>query len=36
MYLKCKGTSARFLDKNERHIGEEFGKQHFLYFKIAH
>lgn len=37
MYLKCRGTSARFLDKNERRIGEKlFGKQHFLYFKIAH
>ena len=37
MYLKCRGTSARFLDKNERHIGEKlFGKQNFLYFKIAH
>lgn len=37
MYLKCRGTSARFLDKNVRHVGEKLlGRQIFLYFKIDH
>lgn len=35
MYLKSRGTSARFLDKNVRHVGEKLlGRQIFLYFKI--
>lgn len=37
MYLKCRGTSARFLDKNVRHVEEKLlGKQIFFYFKIDH